>query len=86
MANLPHNPKSAEAIQAWLVSTLALLLEVKPHEIIINEPLAYYGLNSVEAITVSGDLSDWLGYELSPTIVWDYPTVAAIVEYLAQEM
>ena len=83
MTDLSNNSKSAEAIQAWLVSTLALLLEVQPHELNVNEPLSHSGLNSVEAITVSGDLSDWLGYEVSPTIVWDYPTVAAIAAYLA---
>lgn len=86
MTNLSNNTKNADAIQAWLVSTLAVLLEVRPHELNINEPLSHYGLNSVEAITVSGDLSDWLGYEVSPTIVWDHPTVAAIATYLAQEM
>ena len=55
MSDLSNNTKSADAIQAWLVSTLAVLLEVQPHEINVNEPLSHYGLNSVEAITVSGD-------------------------------
>ncbi len=77
--------KSAEAIQTWLISALAELLEIKPQQIDVQESLAYYGLNSVEAVTISGDLSDWLGRDISPNVVWDYPTIAAIAQYLASE-
>lgn len=80
-----NKKKTVEEIQAWLVSTFATLLEVTPQEINIHEPLAYYGLESVEAITISGDLSDWMGRNLSPTLVWDYPTVTAIAQHLAEE-
>ena len=85
MAHSNKNPKSAEAIQAWLVSALATLLEVKPQEINVHEPLIYYGLNSVEAVAISGDLSDWMGRHLPPTLVWDNPTIAAMAQYLADE-
>jgi len=57
---------TAEAIQAWLVSKLSEELGIEPHDIDIREPFASYALGSVQAVSLSGDLEDWLGRQLSP--------------------
>jgi len=80
-----EQPQSAETIQAWLVSRLARELRVEPHEIDSRDPFSYYGLDSRTAVTLSGELEDWLGRRLSPTLLWDYPTIEALARYLAQE-
>jgi len=83
---MPTQPKTATEIEAWLVSTLATLLETSPDNIKVTEPLAYLGLNSVEAATISGDLSDWLEHDLDPNLIWNYPTITTLAEHLATEV
>ena len=70
-------------IQNWLVESLARRLEVSISEVDINEPFANTGLDSVQAVRLSADLEDWLNINLSPTIAYDYPTIASLSAYLA---
>ncbi|HEY4384992.1 MAG TPA: type I polyketide synthase, partial [Ktedonobacteraceae bacterium] len=76
---------TAEAIQDWLIQRLSQHLAIKPEEIELQEPFASYGLSSRDAVILSGDLADWLGRQLSPTLVWEYPNISTIAHYLATE-
>jgi acyl carrier protein len=71
-------------IQAWLISNIATLVEIDPQSIDTRKPLEYYGMDSMQAMHLSGDLADWLGRQLSPTVVWDYPTIELLANYLAK--
>ena len=77
-------PNTAE-IQTWLVSYLAELLEIEPDEVDVTIPFDRYGLDSSAAVELSGDLEDWLGRELDPTLLYDYPTVEALAKHLSEE-
>ena len=79
-----HVPKP-EVVQEWLVSKVAKQLKVNPQDVDIWEPFARYGLDSMAAISIVGDLEEWLGRELSPTLVYDYPNISVLVEYLTSE-
>jgi acyl carrier protein len=61
-------------------------LAIDAREISIVEPFANYGLSSVAAVSLSGELSDWLGIELSPILAYEYPTVEALARYLAGQV
>ncbi|QBD78788.1 acyltransferase domain-containing protein [Ktedonosporobacter rubrisoli] len=76
---------TAEEIQNWLIAQIAELLQVKASEIDVNLPFAHYGMDSLQAISIAGDLEDWLGSSISPTLVYDYPTIAAVARHLAGE-
>lgn len=76
---------NADDIQAWLVSYLAELLETEAEEIDLSIPFERYGLDSSAAVILTGDLQEWLGIEIDPTILFDYPTIESLVEYLAEE-
>lgn len=76
-------PETAEAIQVWLVSQIAERLKVHPSRIDVREPLAHYGMDSVQAVSIAGDLEAWLGRRLPPTLAYDYPTIHALAQYLA---
>ncbi len=72
----------AEAIQGWLIDKLAELLEVEPNQIDVGQDFEEYGLESAEAINLSGDLEDFLGCRLPPTLLWDYQNIEALAQYL----
>ncbi|MBW4510717.1 MAG: acyl carrier protein [Scytonematopsis contorta HA4267-MV1] len=75
--------RTEKEIQGWMVSYLAELLSVEADEIDITVPFSYYGLDSAVAIGLIGDLEGWLGSELDPTLVYDYPTTEALVHHLS---
>lgn len=77
-----EKPSTAAEIQAWIVSYLADLLEVEPDEVNVKIPFDRYNLDSSAAIGMTGDLEDWLGYELDPTLLYDYPTIELLTQYL----
>lgn len=83
VATLEDEPPTAEEIQLWLVSKVAELAAVEPDEIDIAEPFARFGLDSIAAAGLSGDLEDWLNRRLPPTLVWDYPTIELLAQHLA---
>lgn len=74
---------SADTIRDWIVTYLSRLLEVSTDEIDTEIPFDSYGLDSSAAIGLTGDLEDWLGQEIDPILLYDYPTVESLVEHLA---
>lgn len=74
-----------QEIQDWLASYLAELLEIEPSQIDVTIPFNRYGLDSSAAIGMTSDLEEWLGYELDPTLIYDYPTIEILSESLSQE-
>lgn len=77
--------EDASTLQIWLVNQIAERLGFEPDEVDIHEDFADYGLNSIEAVNLSGDLENMLGRRLPPTILWDYPNIRTLSEYLAED-
>jgi acyl carrier protein len=75
--------RDTSAITQWLVNRIAAQLECTADDIDVTMPFSAYGLDSVAAVALSGDLQDWLGVKLSPTLTWDYPTIELLAEFLA---
>jgi acyl carrier protein len=78
--------RSASEIQAWMVSYLADLLEADPDELNVTIPFDRYGLDSSVAVGMTGDLENWLGTKLDPTLLYDYPTIESLAQHLADEL
>jgi acyl transferase domain-containing protein/acyl carrier protein len=79
---MSRNSTNAEVIQAWLVSKLSERLGIESHEIDIREPFASYGLGSTEAVSLAGELAEWLGRNLTPALVYEYPTIESLAQHL----
>ncbi|MDM3858329.1 MAG: AMP-binding protein [Aphanizomenon gracile PMC644.10] len=76
---------SPEKIQNWLVTSLALSLKFPSNDIDIQESFAHYGLDSSVAVSMTHELSEWLGCELDPTLFWDYPSIERLAKHLAHQ-
>ncbi len=77
--------KTQQEIIDWLVTHLSARLKVAARDIDIWQPFARYGLDSVNAVALAGDLEAWLGFPLAPTLAYDYPTIEALSRHLAGE-
>jgi hypothetical protein len=50
----------------------------------VRQPFTEYGLDSITGVCFAGDLEDWLGLRLEPTLLWHYPVIATLAQYLAE--
>ncbi len=80
---MSENSISADVIQAWLIAKLSKRLGIDASEFDIREPFASYGLGSTEAVRLAGELSEMLGRELAAALVYEHPTIEALVRHLA---
>jgi acyl transferase domain-containing protein/acyl-CoA synthetase (AMP-forming)/AMP-acid ligase II/acetylornithine/succinyldiaminopimelate/putrescine aminotransferase/predicted amino acid dehydrogenase len=76
-------PAEAAAIESWLRRRIAGLLGVPEEKIDRHQPFSSYGLDSGQGVALAAELEAWLGWELSPTLVWSHPTLAELTRRLA---
>lgn len=84
--NSPSLKVSKPEIQDWIIDYVANLLEIDPEDIDTTIPFDRYGLDSSAAVGLTGDLEDWLGLEIDPTLLYDYPTIESLAEHLGSEL
>ena len=78
--NIPTENQAS--IQKWIIAKIAEAANVPAASISPDEPMTSYGIDSLAAALLSGDLSDWLGIDLDPTLLWECPTVSALAARL----
>lgn len=83
--NSEYKNPDANEITNWLLSKLSETLRVQPEQIDINEPFSSYGLTSIAAVSLTGDLEEWLDRPLAATLAFDYPTVSTLSNFLAND-
>lgn len=76
--------KSQSEIAQWLVSLLSQILEKNPTDIEQNVRFDRYGIDSVAALSIVDELGKFLKKDLDATMVYDYPTIDTLSEYVAQ--
>ena len=69
-----------ETIREWLLNQVAFYLQRPVAELAGDVKLVEYGLDSVYALTLCGDIEDEYDLEIEPTLAWAYPTVDSIAE------
>jgi acyl carrier protein len=75
--------KTAEELGDWIRDWLSTELKVPRSEINGGGTFVHYGVDSVLAMMLIGDLEDRLKRRLPPTLAWDYPTVEGLAAFLA---
>ena len=73
-------------IQEWIVLYVAELLEINHSEIDIKAPLERYGIDSAEGIGMIGNLEDWLGHNIEPTLLYNCQSIEALAKALANNL
>lgn len=76
---------TADEIKAWLVSHISEQLGVNPDEIDVKQPLDSYGLESAQAMLLVSQAEKFFSFELSPILLWHYPTIETLSQRLAEE-
>ncbi|GGO51230.1 phosphopantetheine attachment site domain protein [Streptomyces daqingensis] len=83
--SVPTTAPTAQSLSAWLVDRIGGYLQRPVEEIDTTVPLAEYGLDSVAALSLCGDIEEDFDLVVEPTVAWDYPTVEALTGHLLEE-
>lgn len=74
---------NAEQLEDWLIRRVAAILGQDADDIDPDMPFNSLGLDSINVMDLIVELDDLLGIEIESTIVWDYPTIRLLCEYVA---
>ncbi|MDP9864738.1 MULTISPECIES: SDR family NAD(P)-dependent oxidoreductase [Streptosporangium] len=72
-----------EEIRRFLGERIATRCRLPLADVDPDRPLEEFGLSSRDAVAVAGELEVFLGRELGPTLVWEYPTINRLARGLA---
>ena len=72
--------------KSWLTDWLAREMGIDREKIDPRQSFLSYGMDSVQAMTMVGDLEAKLEVRLPPTLAWDFPDIDALSSHLAERM
>lgn len=85
MASTTRRFADIAEIEAWLSTHVAVELHMDAADIDARKPLVAYGLDSLTAVGLAGELERWLDRPLPDTLLSDHETIAAVARHLALE-
>ena len=68
----------------WLKARIAMLMSVPEDSIDVQAPFVSFGMSSLQGVRLAEQLEAYLGRGVSPTWVYNYPTITALARRLAQ--
>jgi acyl carrier protein len=77
---------TGEHVRDWLVQCVAGYVMRNPEQIATNVELSYYGLDSVYALSLCGEIEDQFHIPVEPTAIWDHPTIDALAGHLSERI
>jgi acyl transferase domain-containing protein/acyl carrier protein len=81
----PAADRGPEEIRGWLIAAIADAADLDPAEIDPSRSFHDFGLSSTQAVALSGEFEDWLCQPLAPTLLYEHPTIDALVAALGGE-
>jgi acyl carrier protein len=75
-----------DGLRDWVRSHLANLLGVAPASIALDRSLADYGLDSVDAVLMAGELEEALGAEIDPASFLQFDTFEQMIVAVAPSL
>lgn len=76
--------ETRDTLAVWIGDWLGRELKLAPDDVALDKTFVRYGMDSVHAMMLVGDLEEHLGIRLPPTLAWTYPTVEALAGHLAE--
>jgi len=85
MIALGTEPPSTEAeVESALRGGLAGALGIDAAQVDPKKAFTAFGLDSIKAFALTGDLAEWLDRELPATLFWDYPNIETLAAYVCK--
>jgi acyl carrier protein len=75
--------RSEAQIRAAIRAALARALEIGEASLDDDRDFDAYGLPSLEAVELAGELEDFLGREIDAEAIFDHPSISRLARHLA---
>jgi FkbH-like protein len=75
---VPSSQTASGSVRACLIDAIARRAGLDPARVDVERPLAEFGLGSRELVELVTELSERTGRRLDPSLVFEYPTIAAV--------
>ena len=80
--------RSDRELLRWLHSLakerIAKVLDVSPRQVSLDQSFSQLGIDSLKGVEMIGRLSEDLGLDLSPTLLFEFPTLAKLTEHFVR--
>ena len=80
------NTFTHDQIKTTVTNLVAREIRMSAAEIPADQPLTRYGLDSLAATVLVGEIEDAMGLQLDATMLWDHQTINALVAYVEEEL
>ncbi|MFE3542193.1 polyketide synthase Pks13 [Nocardia sp. NPDC059177] len=81
-----ENPRggdhSVAEVRDWLRKWVADATGQSVDAITVDRPMEEFGLASRDALALGGDIEDYAGVSLAPTVIYQHPTIASLAEII----
>jgi acyl carrier protein len=77
---------SVEFLKSWLIDWISREMRIDHSMIDPSRAFLSYGMDSMKAMTMVGDIEALLSLRLSPTLAWDYPDIDTLSAHLVGQM
>lgn len=71
-----------DAIESWMVSYLADLLDVPQQEVSVTGRFDHFGLDSVAMVAFTSDLGKWLGIHLENDLMIKHQDIQSVAKHV----
>jgi acyl carrier protein len=86
MPAFPTTSHATRSIERWVIDRVAFYLECPVDDVDPAVPLAETGIDSASAVGLCGEVEDHWQIDADPTLVFDYPTIADITAFIAENV
>ena len=83
--NKPLSQKIEGDMQLFVAQKVADVLKMQPEQIDPNTPITDYGIDSIVSLDLIKEINNVLNASIPTTVLFDYPTVGLLSEYLSEE-
>lgn len=81
----PSDQNQEKTIEKLIYHEVSDLLKITISEIKVNKPLSDYGVDSIVGTELIQRLNDKLKLDLYTTVIFDYPTISQMAQFIAKE-
>ncbi|MBV8083471.1 MAG: FAD-dependent oxidoreductase [Chloroflexi bacterium] len=82
----PGTGRSAGEIREWMVAQIARRANLDPSGIDASDAFETLPIESLQIVGMVADLSRWLDWQVTPSIIFECPTIDAIARQLAADV
>ena len=78
----PSADRSPQEVQAFILGMLSEEFSISSDAVDVNQHFDTMGLDSMSIYAMTCDLAEYVGHDLSATLLWEHPSVAELSEAL----